>query len=97
MFDFTVKEVPRSIFFKPLSTVIYSKHTWSIAFDESRKMSLLVASLTSSTLMRKSVLAKHPVARALFEELSDDSAPVSEDALPADSGRCLSPHQWFLL
>ena len=97
MFDFTIKEVPRSIFFKSLGIVTYSKRTWSIAFDESKKMSLLVANLTSSTPLRKSVMIKRPMARALFEELSDDSAPVSEDALPADSGRCLSPHQWFLL
>lgn len=86
MFDFTVKEVPRSIFFKPLGTVTYSKHTWSIAFDESKKMSLLVANLPSSTPLRKSVVIKCPVATVLFEELPDAPAPVSEDALPADSG-----------
>ena len=64
--EFVVKEVPRPIFFKPLGTVTYSKRTWTIAFDDSQKMSSLVPSLPSSLALRKSIVAKRPVARALF-------------------------------
>ena len=49
-------------------------------------MSLLVATLPSFAPTRKSVMVKRPVARVLFEELPVDSAPASEDVLPADSG-----------
>ncbi|XP_073357639.1 uncharacterized protein [Aegilops tauschii subsp. strangulata] len=87
--EFAVKEVPRPIFFKPLGTVTYSKRTWTIAFDDSQKMSLLVPSLPSNLTLRKSIVAKRPVARALFggspeEVLSANDDAVSEEVFPED-------------
>ena len=90
MFDFSVKEVPRSIFFKPMGTIIYSKRTWSIAFDESKQMSCLHASLPLVVADRRSVVVKRLVARALFENLPADSTSASEDVAPAIAASSVS-------
>ena len=81
MSDFTTREVPRPICFKPLGKVIYSKRTWSIAFDDTRKMPLLVAMLPCSIPEKIIVLARRPVARALFDTVTDESLDTSVDFL----------------
>ena len=85
MSDFSIKDVLRSIFFKPLGTVTYSKCKWSIAFDDSLRMSLLVPRLPSTLPRSKSVVTTRPVARSLFGGLSDDVSSGSNDHLSAQA------------
>ena len=96
MFDFSVKEVPRSIFFKPFGTVIYSKRKWSIAFDDSQRMSMLVPSLPS-TLPSNATVTRRLVARSLFGsssassdghsgDVSSDGLLIFDAVVAADSG-----------
>ena len=79
--EFAVNEVPRPIFFKPLGTVTYSKRTWTIAFDDSQRMSSLVPSLPSSLVIRKPIMAKRPVARALFGSSSDEVLSANDNVM----------------
>ena len=79
--EFTVKEVPRPIFFKPLGTVTYSKRTWTIAFDDSQRMSSLVPRLPSNLTLRKPMVAKRPVARALFGSSSDEVLSANDNVM----------------
>ena len=79
--EFAVKEVPRPIFFKPLGIVTYSKRTWTIAFDDSQMMTSLVPSLPSSLALKKSIVAKRPVVRALFGGSPDEVANANDNAV----------------
>ena len=78
--------MPRPIFFKPLGTVTYSKRTWTIAFDDSQRMSSLVPSLPSSLVIRKPIVAKRPVARALFGSFSDEVLSANDNAVSDFAG-----------
>ena len=74
-----------SILFKPLGTVTYSKRKWSIAFDDSHRMYLLVPRLPSTLPHSNSTVTTRLVARSLFGDLSHDVLSSSSNGLSANA------------